>query len=55
MMQRFVVPLLLFTLPVLSFAEVVSIPIPNQGWNINLDAPRFARKQGHQDGPNYIY
>jgi len=54
-MKRFVLPLFLLVLPVLSFADAVSIPIPSQGWSINLDAPPFSRKQGQQDGSNYIY
>lgn len=53
--MRFLVALFLLALPIPSFADAVSIPIPNQGWSIALDAPPFARKQGQQNGPNYIY
>ncbi|MES2569391.1 MAG: hypothetical protein V4710_04975 [Verrucomicrobiota bacterium] len=47
--------MLLLILPILSFAEPVTIPIPKQGWNILLDAPQFTGKQGQQHGPDYVY
>jgi len=53
--MRFFSALFLLTLPITSYADTVSIPIPSQGWNISLDAPRLARKQGRQEGPNYVY
>lgn len=53
--MRFLFALFLLVLPIPSFADAVSIPIPNQGWSIALNAPPFARKQGQQNGPNYIY
>jgi hypothetical protein len=54
-LMRFLLTLFLFILPISSFADAVSIPIPEQGWSISLDAPSFARKHGQQQGPNYIY
>ena len=36
-------------------AQPISIPIPDQGWSIHLDAPALMQKQGQQDGPNYVY
>ena len=53
--MRFLLALLLLFLPKPSFADAVSIPIPKQEWNISLDAPPFTRKQGEQQGPNYVY
>ncbi len=38
-----------------ALADTASIPIPNQGWHISLDAPAFDHKQGQQQGRNYVY
>jgi hypothetical protein len=53
--MRFPLTLFLLILPISAFADAVSIPISNQGWNISLDAPTFARRQGQEQGPTYIY
>jgi hypothetical protein len=47
--------LALLALPLVATAEVVSIPVPDQGWQITLDTPHFAQKAGQKQGPNYVY
>lgn len=53
--MRFFSALFLLALPITSYADTVSIPIPNQEWKISFDAPPLARKQERQAGPNYVY
>ncbi len=53
--MRTIIFTVLLALSLPSFAEPVSIPIPKQDWSISIEAPTFSRKQGQQDGPNYVY
>ncbi|HEY1081961.1 MAG TPA: hypothetical protein VGE29_06855 [Prosthecobacter sp.] len=36
-------------------AETVSVPVSDQGWSIEMDAPAFEKKSGSDQGPNYVY
>ena len=46
---------LFLVVPATLFAGQITIPIPNQGWKITLDAPPFAIQQGQQQGPNFVF
>lgn len=52
-MHRCILALLILVSPAL--ADMISIPVSNQGWNIEMDAPPFEKKAGQDQGPNYVY